>query len=231
MDSGDHAKAEVEFHRIVESSSEHLRARVHLGEICAAQGRADEAIRHYQAALELAPLDREIRVSLMKLGGSASFAPPLSTQQTQGMPGPSHAVPVADRIGAKEDLPATETLADLYVSQGLTERAADIYRQLLAEKPSREGIRIKLAALQETRHETAGPPCVSPDVAAIPPPTWGVSEPGFAAEGLPVFELSEEFGAVAAAPSFRVSHRQMLLHELERWLQGVRQYRRLPAGQ
>jgi len=221
MERGDHAKAEEEFHRIVEASPENLRARVHLGEICAAQGRADEAIRHYQAALELAPLDREIRASLMKVGG---------TVQTQGMPGPSHAVPVADQTGAKEDLPATETLADLYVSQGLTERAAAIYRQLLDEEPSRKGIQTKLLNLQEARQDGGGPPLMSPD-ATVAPPTWKSSQPGLTTESLPVFELCEGASAFAVPPSFAVIHQRMQLHELERWLQGVRRYRRTAPGQ
>ncbi|MGH7410443.1 MAG: tetratricopeptide repeat protein [Candidatus Methylomirabilis sp.] len=231
MESGDHAQAEEEFHRVVESSPENLRARMHLGEICAAQGRRHEAIRHYQAALERAPLDREIRARLMKLGGSVSpFAPSLSTQWTQGVSMPSREVMVPDFTAAKEELLATETLADLYASQGFTERASAIYRQLLDEEPSRDGIRTKLTVLQETRREAAGPPCVSLGATAIPP-TWRASEPGFATEGLPVFELSEESGTVAAAPSFRMSRQRILLLELERWLQGVRRYRRLAAGQ
>ena len=146
------------------------------------------------------------------------------------MSAPSGEVRVPDLPAAKEGLLATETLADLYASQGFTERAAAIYRQLLDQEPSREGIQTKLAALQEAQHDAAGPPFVSPD-ATPPPPTWSGSAPWFATEALSVFELSEESDAVAPARSFRVSHRRMLLHELERWLKGVRRYRRLAAEQ
>ncbi len=231
MESGDYVKAEEEFHRIVELSPENLRALMHLGEICAAQGRTHEAIRHYQAALDLAPLDREIRASLLKLGGSVPpFVLPLSGAQIQSVSGRSPEVRAPDVRSAREDLLATETLADLYASQGFTERATAIYRQLLDQEPCREGIQTKLAALQETRHEAAATSLVSPD-ATSSLPAWRASEPRFAMEGLPVFELSEESGVVAATTPFSVSHRRMLLDELERWLQGVRRYRRFAAGQ
>ncbi|MBN2720132.1 MAG: hypothetical protein JXR72_03410, partial [Proteobacteria bacterium] len=48
---------------------------------------------------------------------------------------------------AKEDL-STETLADLYARQGLREKAADIYRKILVQRPGDNGILEKLRALE-----------------------------------------------------------------------------------
>ena len=150
LENGDHAKAEEEFHRVVELSPNNLRARIHLGEICACQGRTHEAIQHYEAALDVAPLDREIRTRLLKLGGSIPFCIlPLSAPRTKGVPEPSLGCTGSDSNEAEGDLLATETLADLYASQGFTDRAAAIYQRLLDEEPSRGEIRVKLTALCE----------------------------------------------------------------------------------
>lgn len=177
MESGETDRAEAEFHRVLELSPENLRARMHLGQICEAQGRRREAMGHYEAALEIVPLNREVRASLTKL--QALISPPepsvptvkgidaLELAESGARPGP---------VVPGENPFATETLGDLYASQGLTNRAASIYRRLLDDKPLNETIRKKLAALDEI------------------------------ARG-----------------------EQMLIKELERWLQGVRRYRERAA--
>ena len=44
---------------------------------------------------------------------------------------------------------STETLADLYAQQGLFEKAATIYRQILDQTPDNEVVKLKLDAMQE----------------------------------------------------------------------------------
>jgi len=59
---------------------------------------------------------------------------------------------------------STETLADLYAKQGLTDKAAEIYRQILDERPDDQGVLLKLRILvesaqsEEPRTETAAVP-------------------------------------------------------------------------
>ncbi|MBI3779470.1 MAG: tetratricopeptide repeat protein, partial [candidate division NC10 bacterium] len=135
LESGDQARAEEEFHRVIELSPENVRARVHLAQICETQGRTNDAIRHYEAALEFAPLDREILASLLRLRRTAStFEPSLSKAEPKDVPELAGFGPVEPR----RDPLATETLADLYASQGLTDHAAAIYEQLLEHEPFRE---------------------------------------------------------------------------------------------
>jgi hypothetical protein len=43
---------------------------------------------------------------------------------------------------------SSSTLAELYVKQGLPERAAEVYRQLLAEEPENQRARVRLAELE-----------------------------------------------------------------------------------
>jgi hypothetical protein len=63
------------------------------------------------------------------------------------------------QIVAPEEAPApepsgapmvTETMADLYLQQGLKAQAIEVYRQLLAARPGDAGLQAKLAALAET---------------------------------------------------------------------------------
>ena len=51
---------------------------------------------------------------------------------------------------------STETLADLYAKQGLSDKAAEIYRQILGERPGDQGVLLKLRALEEN-HITQEP--------------------------------------------------------------------------
>jgi tetratricopeptide (TPR) repeat protein len=49
---------------------------------------------------------------------------------------------------AREEQFSTETLADLYAQQGLDEKAANIYQQILDQTPDNEMVRLKLEALK-----------------------------------------------------------------------------------
>ena len=191
LERGDLAKAEEEFHRVVELSPENVRARVHLAQICEAQDRVNEAVSHYEAALALIPLDRAILASLSRLRRfTPAPHPMLSGVETKDDREVAADLP-APRSGENErDLFATETLADMYASQGLTDRAAAIYQQLLHNEPSRDGVRAKLKALSK-RRESAAPPFTPPS---------------------------------------RKSRDQMLLEELECWLQGIRRHRQMATG-
>ena len=152
---GDHARAEEAFQRVLELSPDNVRARVHLGQICEAQGRIGDAVGHYEAALEWAPLDRTILADLRRLrGATSSSEPSLSNVGTETAPELPASCPVKTGGGPF----ATETLADLYASQGLTDQAAAIYQQLLDKEPSREGVLAKLTALrkkQDVSEDTA----------------------------------------------------------------------------
>jgi hypothetical protein len=60
--------------------------------------------------------------------------------------------PDAEAPAPAEEAPdepmVTETMGDLYLGQGLKEKAADVYRRLLALRPDDAGIRAKLAAIE-----------------------------------------------------------------------------------
>jgi hypothetical protein len=60
----------------------------------------------------------------------------------------SPAPPPEERGGQAEQPMLTETLGDLYLSQGFRSEAADVYRRLLTQRPGEEGLRAKLRALE-----------------------------------------------------------------------------------
>lgn len=228
LESGDSVKAEEEFHRVVELSPENLRARMHLGQICETQGRVEEAIGHYEKALEFSPLNREIRASLLRLQASISPSAPSVHPQASDvprLPEPHAEFGLVESVERDENLFATETLADLYASQGLTDQAASIYRQLLDEQPFNERIRRKLSALGERRQDITGTP-VEPTISPpIDPPLAEASR----SESARVFGASKEATAAGSARPPRIRREQMLIEELERWLQGVRRCLELAA--
>ena len=97
-------------------------------------------------------------------GGTTEGSPPVSREP---LPGPSD-----------EDL-STETLADLYARQGLTDQAARMYQQLLAARPEDADLAQKLAQLQgaEPQGGLAEPPPVVEATVAGPPGDGGPADP------------------------------------------------------
>jgi hypothetical protein len=60
-------------------------------------------------------------------------------------PGPPQDRPTAAR---RANPFSSSTLAELYLKQGLVERAADVYRQLLAKEPGNDRARSRLAEIE-----------------------------------------------------------------------------------
>lgn len=95
---------------------------------------------------------------------------------------------------------STETLADLYAQQGLTDKALEIYRQILLEKPEDEVIKLKISALAEAFDEPGSQPSVQ-EPAPLP-----VSEPEPQAEPLvaPPVAPTVAIGEIQAPPVVQV---------------------------
>ncbi|HEY0996320.1 MAG TPA: tetratricopeptide repeat protein [Gemmatimonadaceae bacterium] len=76
---------------------------------------------------------------------------------------PEAAAPVVDEASPGRPTPSaggafvTETMAELYIQQGFHDRAADVYRQLLGQRPNDAGLRERLEAV-EARMAAASAP-------------------------------------------------------------------------
>lgn len=64
--------------------------------------------------------------------------------------------PLPSAIKKSDDDFTTDTLAELYISQGFYEKAIDIYDRMLAENPGHQGLRDKLKRLHALAEEAGG---------------------------------------------------------------------------
>ncbi len=184
MDQRNLAAAEGEFLAVLDLSPDNLVAHKCLSQISLEMGRVDEATARCEKAITLHPLDRELKEFLATIQSA-----PVSTPGTLAPPPVPEAEPLAVLSASQEidptlrppqptrekipmDVLATETLADLYVQQGLSDKAADIYRRLLEEDPSRESLLQKLQALPVASGSSpAVPVSASPAEWTSPPPS------------------------------------------------------------
>lgn len=130
-ESGDLPAAREAFRRVTELAPDNVLAYGFLGQIAEAQNEIPQALDAYRMALTLYPFDKQIRAAVARL------------QARVGTETPSTA-PAGPELGTapKEPL-AGETLAALYTSQGLYERAAQTYERLIADAPGRDDLRAK----------------------------------------------------------------------------------------
>jgi tetratricopeptide (TPR) repeat protein len=81
-----------------------------------------------------------------------SVAPAVAPEAPAATPPPGEAAPPPgeDDVAGASDAPpfSSSTLAELYLRQGLQERAVEVYRQVLAGDPGNERARVRLAALE-----------------------------------------------------------------------------------
>lgn len=129
-ESGDLLAAQEAFQRVTQLAPDNVLAYGFLGQIAEAQNEIPQALDAYRMALTLYPFDKQIRAAVLRL-------------QARGDETQSASLAVAEASTApKEPLPS-ETLAELYASQGLYERAAQTYERLMAQAPGRADLQAK----------------------------------------------------------------------------------------
>lgn len=105
----------------------------------------------YKRVLELQKRNKEVLELLEQVGGCEAIEPPA--------PAPA---PAATPITGTPHTFITETMADLYFKQGFRDRAIDVYRQLIAQRPADVGLRERLAEIER--------PSLGGGVESAPPP-------------------------------------------------------------
>lgn len=147
-EKGDLLAAREAFQRVLEIDSESVLAHRFLGQIAEVRNEVPEALEAYRTALTLHPFDKEIRAAVERLeaqtAGEVVWARREVAEADQ-QPSAPEAEPVA-----------TETLAELYATQGQYDRAAEIYDRLVTEAPDRDDLRQKYGEALTRLRATAG---------------------------------------------------------------------------
>ena len=197
-------------------------ARLHL-----IRGERDQARKILSQAADFHPQDQHIRDMLIALDLPRPWdkiGPAVVETEAGG-----EAEPAAGEKAASEAI-FTATLAEIYLKQGLVEKAIDVYREILRQDPDNQSARERLAALQ--REGTAGEPAGSGE---IQPEEFtgsddldvrsGESEPVVEA---PALEATPEIGEpVAPDEAYHAAEKRPTpLSVLENWLVSIRQRRK-----
>jgi hypothetical protein len=116
--------------------------------------------------------------------------------------------------GGEPDALQTNTLAELYLRQGLVDRATDVYRAMLRVDPGNDRARRRLAELTGSEPEFPAPP--------TPIPAPPASIPAETAVASPVVVETREAPAVMVEAADRGGETRAAIERLERWLRCVR---------
>lgn len=161
LDTGDAAGARGELAEALRQAPENIQARRFLGQALEAVGDLEGALAQYGQTLKLAPGDRELEVRVREL--KARLSVPASPRGAQEAPAALPASDITGGDGTPEDargeggatgpvagsLPfISATLGELYLRQGLAERAAAVYRQVVARQPNDTRARNRLAEIE-----------------------------------------------------------------------------------
>jgi tetratricopeptide (TPR) repeat protein len=248
LEKGMEAEAELEFWEIIKSDPENIVALRTLGDLLYRHGRIAEAIEQYQKLLRLTPLDRELRAILERaeaemLSSSPSVPPTqqlppdsaelgdatVATAET-GPPPAEKPISPLEIDTEEEDAFLTETIADLYLRQGLYQRAVEIFSRMLASDPDNFHIQGRLQEalrLQSTAEKAASAAeTATPEETAeveVPAAVTGemIASGGEEREGFGSFPASPPTGGDTAHPS----PENPSLELLERWLEAIRKRR------
>jgi len=168
MESGDGAGARDSLQEALRQAPDNILASRLLGQALEALGELQKAVGQYRATLRMAPEDGQLqeRVQALeqRLAGAPRTADPAGVARVsaaRASQGPLAALPERAAVRAEpaqpteagaqpdgEQLPfSSPTLAELYLRQGFAERAVEVYRQLVAERPGDERARARLAEL------------------------------------------------------------------------------------
>jgi HD-GYP domain-containing protein (c-di-GMP phosphodiesterase class II)/tetratricopeptide (TPR) repeat protein/CheY-like chemotaxis protein len=156
LDQGKEGEAEEAFRRVLELDPDNHVAMEYLATLALEQGRMDEALRQMRRLARVKPT-QEIQQRLRELEARAARTAPVGRE-----PAPTRRAGGAETGGVTPARSAatngaglpepgevvTETMAELYARQGLYERAARVYRQLLERAPDDRRLMAKLRAAE-----------------------------------------------------------------------------------
>ncbi|HYS77700.1 MAG TPA: tetratricopeptide repeat protein [Candidatus Dormibacteraeota bacterium] len=164
--------------------------------------------------------------------GGAGFAVAGEMVAAPGGPSPAPGNGAPEAEEADDDALQTNTLAELYLRQGLVDRAIEVYRGMLRVDPGNHKAARRLSELLSTcgggpagatagGHATEGRHGPGPASGVVPAPASTVAEPAVTMQSMRP--------ATAGAPQ-PASPRDRRVLRLERWLEGIRAAAAREAG-
>jgi len=209
-DSGMPKEAKACFERVLEMDPNNLVALKYLGILAAEAGDAEAARERFRHILALDPENRDIVDQLEAIetreepapaapSGESDDAVALEEILDEDFEGKT--IVLGDDEASNADELATMTLADIYASQGYTDKALRIYHEVLRRQPGNQTAREKVAAL-------TGEALPAPEPARAPA---DAGEPAFEeipARGEPARRSGGDPAATATTPAFSSSQRE-----------------------
>lgn len=175
--AGHYEEARLAFEKVLQLDASHLAARWYMGKIALQLGRGDLALKYFEQAHERDPFSPELIDQIRKLKGeehevehdsvpepadmntdsgdrevvseSEAFAQLLEEDVEDDLDTLVTSLKREPKPGGEAPVIATETLAELYASQGLIQEAIAVLEQVLAREPDNEHI---IARLYELRN-------------------------------------------------------------------------------
>jgi len=161
MEKGLLDEALREFEKVIEVSPDNIFAHKRLVEIYRKLGRINDAIHSCRTILEFNPKDREVSSILTDLLAEKEKQERELVSQREKEESRNIDFTSSWEIATPEDTQdmeeefLTETMADLYISQGNVEKGKEIYRRLLEKDPLNMSIRKKLEKLETASRKEA----------------------------------------------------------------------------
>ncbi|NOY14025.1 MAG: tetratricopeptide repeat protein [Deltaproteobacteria bacterium] len=218
---GDYSGSEASFQRALHWDAESLAALVGYARLNIVLGREEKARALLLDARQLSPADPVINKLLLSL---PEKTPDVCVTE------PEKVTVSADK--AETVLPlASSTLADLYLKQGLSQQALEIYRQLLLDDPDNFLLRRKIRDIEGGQvAEDDSSAIAESDESAVDAgaadndhkPELSVTDAASTAP--PVAADEETAGAVSTVSGLTIADEQALA-TLNRWLAGIQQRR------
>ena len=153
------AEAEEAFRRVLALDGENMVALQALGELARERGALEEAAGWYERLVQVDPLNEDAAAAFRQLAerdlreATEVIARDLESPEPPSVSPDHPATPVAgsDDVRHDPDL-LTQTMAELYASQGLFEEAEAVYLELLKFRPGDPGLLERLEATRARIH-------------------------------------------------------------------------------
>lgn len=160
-DRGEGDGAHRAFRRVLELDPENLEALRGAAVLAEESGRTGEALELWQRLARLDPGEEAAAVHIRELKlrhfrvaeGAESDA---ASGEAEAAPATGEESEDHDGGEGEETEVYTRTMAELYVRQGLEERAVEVYRRLAEQRPDDEELRSRLEELESRRGGGAG---------------------------------------------------------------------------